>query len=126
MFDDPEGPITHFEWASFTINGQVHNTEQGVGKDIMLSPAGLTPWKEREGHLLKPKMLKRAVDLHPDVLIVGNGVQGALDVSKKARKYVKEAGIPDLLILKTPDACREYNRQSRQGKRVILLAHGTC
>jgi len=29
-------------------------------------------------------------------------------------------------VLKTPDACRAYNPLVREGKRVVLLAHGTC
>ncbi len=126
MFDDPGGPITHFEWASFTINGQIHSVEQGVGKDIMFSAEGVSAWKEREGHDLKPKMVARALALKPKVLVIGNGMDGALKVGKKVRKAVEEAGVSELIVLRTPDACHAYNRLYREGKKVVLLAHGTC
>ncbi|HAE86130.1 MAG TPA: hypothetical protein DCG78_06460 [Anaerolineaceae bacterium] len=125
MFADPKGPITRFEWATFTINGQIHSPEAGVGKDIFLSPQGVSAWYERKGHKLKAGMVKRALSLKPEVLIIGNGVEGALEIGKKARQEVEDAGVK-LVVLRTPEACREYNRLYHQGKRVILLAHGTC
>ena len=125
MFADPKGPITHFEWATFTINGKIHSPEEGVGKDIFLSPEGVSAWHERKGHKLKAGMVRRALALKPEVLIIGNGVEGALEIGKKARQEVEDAGVK-LVVLPTPDACREYNRLFRQGKRAILLAHGTC
>ena len=125
MFADPKGPITHFEWATFTIDGKIHSPEEGVGKDIFLSPEGVSAWHERKGHMLKAGMVRRALALKPEVLIIGNGVEGALEIGKKARKEIEDAGVK-LIVLRTPEACREYNRLYRQGKRVILLAHGTC
>lgn len=125
MFADPKGPITHFEWATFTIDGQIHSPEKGVGKDIFLSPEGVSAWHERKGHKLKAGMVRRALALKPEVLIIGNGVEGALEIGKKARKEIEDAGVK-LIVLRTPEACREYNRLYHQGKRVILLAHGTC
>ena len=125
MFADPKGPITHFEWATFTIDGQIHSPEKGVGKDIFLSPEGVSAWHERKGHKLKAGMVRRALALKPEVLIIGNGVEGALEIGKKARKEIDDAGVK-LIVLRTPEACREYNRLYRHGKRVILLAHGTC
>ena len=125
MFADPKGPITNFEWATFTVNGQVHSPEAGVGKDIFLSPEGVSAWHERKGHKLKRSMVKRALGLKPEVLIIGNGVEGALEIGKKARKEIEDAGVK-LVVLRTPEACRVYNQLYRLGKHVILLAHGTC
>jgi hypothetical protein len=125
MFADPKGPITHFEWATFTIDGKIHSSEKGVGKDIFLSPEGVSAWHERKGHKLKAGMVRRALALKPEVLIIGNGVEGALEIGKKARKEIEDAGVK-LIVLRTPEACREYDRLYHQGKRVILLAHGTC
>lgn len=125
MMDDKKGPISHFEWGCYTINGQEHSPEQGVGKDILLSKEGVSAWHERKGHTLKPKMIQRALALQPEVLIIGCGVNGALKVGKKVHREAEEAGVR-LVVLKTPDACREYNRLFREGEKVVLLAHGTC
>ena len=66
MFKDPQGPITQFDWGKFTINGEVHSPDQGVGKDIFLSAEGVSAWHEREGHKLKPEMLMRALKRSPE------------------------------------------------------------
>ena len=127
MFTDPEGPIERFEWGLFQVNGAVHAADgQGVGKDICIVAGDVRPWQERKGHRLKPAMVRPA--LHPDVkiLVIGNGVNGAIRVTKKARKTIFSAGIEELIIEKTPDACRIYNQLARQGKPVAFLAHGTC
>ena len=127
MFDDAKGPITHFEWGKYIIQGQVHSDDgAGVGKDIFLSPDGILPWKARKGHTLKPKMVACAVPLKLDVLVIGCGVNGAIKVQKKTRKTIEEAGIPELILARTPKACEKYNQLFRQGKKVALLAHGTC
>lgn len=125
MFEDPKGPITHFEWARFTINGIVHGSGEGAGKDILLSEEGVSAWYEREGHKLKSEMLTRALKRKPEVLLIGTGVNGALEIGNKARKAAQAAGV-QLVAMRTPQACQEYNRLCHLGKKVVLLAHGTC
>ena len=49
------------------------------------------------------------------------GAGGAL-----VREKIVAKGIPDVRVLPTPDACREYNRLFHEGRKVALLAHGTC
>ena len=58
--------------------------------------------------------------------MIGNGVNGALTVPEKTRKKINAAGITTLIVEKTPDACRTYNKLVRQVERAALLAHGTC
>jgi hypothetical protein len=58
--------------------------------------------------------------------VIGNGVYGKLKVTQAARKAIREDGIEQLIIEKTPDACGTYNRLANQGEHVALLAHGTC
>lgn len=127
MFTDPEGPIERFEWGLFQINGVCHSAEgQGVGKDICILAGEVRPWSERKGHRLKPHMVAPALRPDVKVLVIGNGVNGAIRVGKKIHRMVMEAGIDELIIEKTPEACQVYNRLVRQGKAVALLAHGTC
>ncbi len=127
MFTDPEGPIEHFDWGRFTINGKVHSEDgEGVGKDIFMLGAEIFPWKARKGHKLKPEMVACALKKEITVLVIGNGVNGALQVTKKTQNAIREAGIKQLIIERTPEACAVYNRLVRAGERVALLAHGTC
>lgn len=127
MFTDPDGPIERFEWGQFQVNGEVHSAEgRGVGKDICIVGGEVQPWSARKGHRLTRKMVRAALRPDVEILVIGNGVNGAIRVTEKTRQAVKDAGVKELIIEKTPKACAIYNRLAREGKAVALLAHGTC
>ena len=127
MFSDPGGPITKFEWGRFVINGEPHSAEgEGVGKDICLIDGEVRAWHERQGHRLSPSMVKTAIESGKEILIIGNGVRGRIQVTRKTRKAIKSGGIKELIIEPTHEACETYNQMERAGKPVVLLAHGTC
>ncbi len=125
------GPIQEVSWGRFVINGQEHaklpdGTIIGAGKDIRLIGDEVTPWKERRGHRLTASMITGVFGRDIEVLIIGNGFYGALEVPESVIEFIKKNGIEEVVVLKTPDACRRYNELYGQGVRVALLAHGTC
>jgi hypothetical protein len=127
MFQDPQGPIEFFEWGRFVISGETHSMDgKGVGKDICILQGEVTSWQERKGHKLKPEMVARVFGRGVSVLVIGNGVNGAIKVKKKTQKAITDAGIAELIIERTPKACEIYNQIVRDGSQVAFLAHGTC
>lgn len=127
MFRDPEGPIELFEWGRFVINGETHSMDgEGVGKDICILQGEVSSWKERKGHKLKPEMVARVFGRGVSVLVIGNGVNGAIKVKKRTINAIMDAGIAELIIERTPKACEIYNQIVRDGRQAALLAHGTC
>jgi hypothetical protein len=126
VFDDPRGPIEHFSWGTFVIGGEEHSTGAGVGKDIRLVAEDVSPWRERKGHKLKKSMITNVYDRDVDVLIIGIGVHGAIKCPDKVTKAIREHGISELILQPTPQACATYNELFHQGRKVALLAHGTC
>ena len=126
LFRDASGPVERFSWAAYLIRGEEHSSSKGAGKDIRLIGTEVTPWEERHGHRLKKSMITGVYDSGIEVLIIGIGVEGAIEVPDKVRRAVAERGIPELIVERTPQACRAYNALYREGKRVALLAHGTC
>jgi hypothetical protein len=127
MFKDPDGPIESFEWGCFQIDGEIHSADgQGVGKDICVIDGVVTPWKARKGHRLEPDMISCVLESGIDVLVIGNGVNGRISVPKRTLRTIRDAGIANTIVEKTPDACATYNRLVHQGEQVALLAHGTC
>lgn len=127
MFTDPDGPIERFEWGLFQIHGDLHSADgKGVGKDICIVGGEVQPWSARKGHRLTPKKVRCALQPGVKTLVIGNGVNGAIRVTKKTRQAVADAGIDELIIEKTPKACEIFNRLYRQGNAVAFLAHGTC
>ena len=127
MFNDQKGPIESFEWGRFVINGEVHSADgEGVGKDICILDGKVSLWKARKGHRLEPKMIESILGSGINVLVIGNGVYGRIDVPKRTLREINDGGVGEVIIEKTPDACKTYNRLFNQGERVALLAHGTC
>lgn len=126
MFEDPRGPIEHFSWGTFVIAGEEHSKTAGVGKDIRLVGEEVSAWRERKGHKLKRSMITGVYDRDVDVLVIGVGVYGAIECPDKVRAAVREHGISELIVEPTPEACATYNGLFREGRRVALLAHGTC
>ena len=130
MSINEKGPIEHFSWGKYIINGEEHGkTEEGKkgkGKDIRIVNGKVKKWKEREGHTLTPNMLKKIYDKEVNTLIIGIGVNGQIDVPPEVKKEVRKHGIKNLLLLKTPKACEKFNELYNKGEKVALLAHGTC
>jgi len=131
MLDDPAGPIERFSWGEFIVNGEVHSAAdkdhiRGAGKDIRIVNGKVSAWEERHGHKLTPEMITGISRKEVDILIIGIGVHGLIKVPKETRKAISKMGIPELILAPTPEACRRYNQLTREGKRVALLAHGTC
>lgn len=130
MFDDPKGPIEHYSWGRFKIEGKEHadsgEARMGAGKDIQLIGRKVSRWKERKGHLLDKSMVKPILKEEISILVIGNGANGALVVPQEVIDYLMRKGIQEVIVMKTPDACKVYNQLYHQGKQVALLAHGTC
>ncbi len=129
MFEDEKGPIEHYSFGKFIISGREHSDYEkriGAGKDIRVIGTMVSEWKERKGHVLSPGMITGVFSSGTEILILGLGANGALECPKEIPDYIKKNGISEVVQLKTPDACKAFNDFFRQGKKVALLAHGTC
>ncbi|MHB0857671.1 MAG: hypothetical protein ACYC5M_08885 [Anaerolineae bacterium] len=49
-----DGPIEHFSWGTFVVNGSEHSdnglVQVGAGKDIRVIGLDVSEWVERKGH----------------------------------------------------------------------------
>ena len=130
MLNDKGGPIEHFSWGRFIIRGVEHTIDEshsaGAGKDIRVVGKTVSAWTERRGHRLSPAMITGIYDKGVEVLIIGIGVDGLLECPEEVRSAIYENGIHEIILERTHEACRLYNDIFRSGKKVALLAHGTC
>jgi hypothetical protein len=130
MFYDVDGPIQEFSWGKFIIKGKEHSktydAKKGVGKDIRLIGTEVTKWAERKGHMLSDEMITGIFDQDIETLIIGQGATGALVCPASVQHFIQLHGIKELILLNTTEACKKYNKIYRSGKKVALLAHGTC
>jgi VanZ family protein len=68
----------------------------------------------------------------PDILLVGSGAdsRGGEGFDEKSpchfvyNRFTRRA--TQIIILKTPEACRVFNRLKRDGKNVLFVLHNTC
>ena len=68
----------------------------------------------------------KAEGLPVDILVIGIGVNSALNVPEETVQELHAHGIADVELHPTHLACARFNELYHQGRRVALLAHGTC
>jgi hypothetical protein len=62
---------------------------------------------------------------NPEVIIIGTGQDGKLEVDESFLEKMKEKGI-EVIAGITPEAIKAYNEKRKAGKRVNALIHTTC
>ena len=111
--------IDSYRFGHIVIDGQPYDG------DVIILPGGVLAgrWR-REGHLLHPDDLEAVVDAHPELLVVGQGASGRMQVAPETTQALDAAGI-ELVALPTEQACETYNRL-RQERQVAAALHLTC
>lgn len=82
-------------------------------------------WWRKEGHLLQIEDLAGVFPLKPDVLIVGQGLPGLMQVDQKVDEYCRSHNI-ELSSLPTTEAVEKYNELAKKKPLVIAAFHLTC
>jgi len=111
--------IESYSFGEILIDGQVY--DQDV---IILPDRVLRGWWRKQGHLLQPDDLDAVFEAAPDLLVVGQGAYGRMQVASGTRRALQAAGI-ELLAFRTEEACRTYNVQ-RELETVAAALHLTC
>ena len=68
-----------------------------------------------------PELLKE----NPQIVIVANGQDGAMEIDENFSNEVQKKGI-EVIIAKAPEAIKVYNEKYGKRKRVNALIHTTC
>jgi hypothetical protein len=115
----PRPHIESYRFGRIVIDGQVH------GKDVIILPDRVIGgWWRREGHILHPNDLEAVFEAAPEVLVVGQGAYGRMQVARETRQALRAAGI-ELLALPTEEAVEAYNAM-REKRSVAAAFHLTC
>lgn len=94
-------------------------------EDIQVLPDGAVKgWWRKEGHRVLPDDLRDALAANPELVIIGTGYGGRVEISPEARALLAERGI-ELLALKTSEAVEAYNELAPK-RRACALLHLTC
>lgn len=93
-------------------------------EDLWVCQGKVGRWWRREGHRVHPEDLAEVLDLAPELIVIGIGFAGMLQVTNEVRELLAAKGI-ELLVARTKDAVELYNELA-QKKRVAALLHLTC
>jgi hypothetical protein len=111
--------IDKYEFGLIVIDGQPYR------QDLLIWPDHIkSDWWRLQGHLLQLEDVAEALAAHPEVLVVGMGDQGKMQVDHNLAAHLKGKHI-DLVTLPTREACQLINALA--GKRRLAAAlHLTC
>jgi hypothetical protein len=106
--------------------GRIRVDGKPYSADLILFPGRIEEnWWRKRGHLLQIEDLSGLPGTPFDILIIGTGAHGAMQVERKVEQWLAKQGI---LWEKHPtgEACQRYNTLVAEGKRVIAALHLTC
>jgi len=112
--------IENYSFGQMLINGKIYNSDLIIFKDHIYGS-----WWRKEGHNLCINDIKEIINKKPNVLIIGTGYSGLMQVSKELIENIKSSGIKQVIVKKTGDACTEYNKLYKKNN-LIAAFHLTC
>jgi hypothetical protein len=111
--------IDSYEYGAVIIDGQSYRT------DLLIWPGRIKhDWWRLEAHLLQLPDVAEALAAAPQVLVVGTGAYGRMELDPELVSHLRERGI-ELVARPTGEACQLINELD--GQRPLAAAlHITC
>lgn len=110
--------IEKYRFKHIKINGETYTI------DVIIHPDGVIPeWWRKSSHEVLPEDLAQYLDDFPEVLIIGTGKFGRMQVPQETEQWLREKGT-EVIQMKTKAACREYNESDKNITGAAL--HLTC
>ena len=111
--------IDSYQPGLISVNGQQYTS------DVIIFPDRVKDdWWRKSSHQLCLEDIVEVIAKNPEVLIVGTGVSGLVEVLPEVRPALDARGIK-LIVQTTDKACHTYN-QLGPSRRVIAALHLTC
>ena len=111
--------IDSYKFGRIVIDGESYNS------DVIIYPNKVDyKWWRKEGHLLQKDDLADVIKYEPEILIVGKGKPGLMEVLDETKRFVQSKGI-ELIVDNTENACQTHNKL-KENKKVIATLHLTC
>ena len=105
-----------------------HMTVQGTNyyQDLKIIHGDVKDnWWRKEGHRLYADDINDILSAKPDVLVIGTGYAGNMRVPMSLRTAIEGQHIK-VIVEKTSEATKTFNRLFAQGKDVAGAFHLTC
>ncbi len=109
--------IDQYSFGKIIINGKAFT------KDIIIQNGQIKSWWRKQGHNVQLDDVKEVIKEKPDIMIIGTGGHGAMQVPEETRRFILEKGIK-LITEKTSDAVNTFNKEKQENKAGLF--HLTC
>jgi hypothetical protein len=112
--------IDSYKFGRMTVDGRTY------ASDCIIFQDHIEPdWWRREGHKLFADDLEAVLSAEPEILVIGCGAYGVMQVSGEVRALLRQKNI-QIEALKTAEAVERYNELSAEHRKVIAAMHLTC
>lgn len=114
--------VEKYSFGSIVVDGQTYN------RDLILFPKAnlVRPnWWRKEGHSLDIEDLGEVIENKPDILIVGRGAMGVMQIPDATLREIQKHKIK-LIEAITSKACQIFNEHADKGENVVGAFHLTC
>jgi hypothetical protein len=111
--------IDHYDFGAIVIDGETFRN------DLLIWPGRIkSNWWRREAHFLQLDDVAEALTANPQVLVVGMGAYGRMEVDPALAAYLQDQRV-DLRAHPTREACQMINDLSGR-RRLAAALHLTC
>ncbi|XP_077943768.1 mth938 domain-containing protein isoform X2 [Gasterosteus aculeatus] len=117
--------IASLSWGHMKVKGCSSSY-----KDCKVWPGGSRAWDWRETGTehapgVQPADLEEVLKKGIDLLVIGRGMNEALQVPSSTLDFVTQKGV-EVRVLQTEKAVAEYNKLAGRGGKVGGVFHSTC
>ncbi len=117
--------IDKVEWGKIVVDNREYRQVLIIGDEVFERDSEKLHQLFKTTHRIGDWEEKKLFSNQPEVIVIGTGFDGVLEVREEIKVKSAELGI-ELKILKTPQVIDEYNQLVKEGKRVNALIHTTC
>lgn len=112
--------IEQYKYGTITIDGITYTD------DVIVWPEGVDDsWWRVTGHRLSQEDLEPILSKEPEVIVIGTGSSGAMDVPTDVRTFMQQH-CSKVQVERTEEACSLINELMAAGRRVVAGLHLTC
>jgi len=112
--------IGNYRFGEIEVDGRRYRGDIKIVEGMVISD-----WWRAEGHELASCDVEDILSEAPEVLVVGKGMPGNMEVMDELRERLAATGI-SLIDEPTPRAVATFNRLKKKGRKVAGAFHLTC
>ena len=106
--------------------GSISIIDRAYTSDVIITPDKvIDAWWRKQGHKLQIDDLDDIVQANPDMLVIGTGYYGRMQVPAETRQYLQDKGIK-VHEARTRDAVAGFTALQKEYARIVAALHLTC